>query len=353
MNWMTERKAGRGALCWVLLSAAVILAIPVPVAAQSGPDSETDDTARPWSAGVSSSDRVIAGELHKQGNDLLKQQLFADALVKYRAALEHWDHPRIHYHITLALIQLGGDPLAAYHSVSRALRHDGAALKPDQLERARDYRLLLRGQLVEIRVRCDQPGVEVTIDGETALVGPGSASRLRRPGQYQVAATRAGHLAVTRSVLLLPGEDRVITFHLFTFEQLTGTRRLWQPWKPWATAGAGAAVVALGSVLHWRARSDIRRFDRELQTRPECAVVGCNDDDPGSPAALLTRGELQQDIAITGYVVGGAMVASGLVMAYLNRPRSYRIDRSDESFRVTVIPRATPESIGVVAAGSF
>ena len=308
---------------------------------------QTSSVAKPWEHGVSLEDRQVALRLYREGNGLLKRALFAEALVKYRAALLRWDHPRIHYHIALSLTQLGDDPVVTHESVQRALRYEGAALKPDQLERARDFKLLLRRQLVELEVRSEQPGVEIKVDGKPLVTGPGRAQRLIAPGEHQVTASKRGYLTVNRSLLLLPGQTKRATVQLFTLEDVSQEQRRWATWKPWAAVGAGALAVIASGVLHGLARRDIQGFDDKLLERcPE----GCRDE---ALEAELERGQLMQSMALGGYAVGGATLITGLLLAYLNRPRVVRIDRSAETFRVSLAPTFSDQSLGVVAGLGF
>ncbi len=311
------------------------------------------DAAKPWEVSADQSQQTMATELYRQGNQMLRQERYGEALAKYREALAHWDHPRIHYHVALALVQLGDDPVAAYDSVEQALRYDGKALKPDQLERARDYKLLLRRQLVQIEVSSEQADVEVKFDGKVLVLGPGTAKRLVTPGTYQITASKRGYLTVNRSILLLPGQDKQVALALFTLDDLTVSRRYWQPWKPWATAGAGAALVALGGVLHWRAKVNIDSFDDALLQDPDCLDGGCLDDGDSARSALLDRGRLQQDAALASYIIGGTVLSAGLVLTVLNRPRSYRVDKGKESFRISVAPTVSPHGTTLVAKFRF
>ena len=322
----------------VLLAIAGLLVLPAIPAAQPA---ASDGSPKPWNADTSLEDRRKAADLDREGNQLLEQLRFRDAMARYQEALEYWNHPRIQYHLAIVRIELDEDPLATYDSVEQALRYDGAGLTDDEQERAREYKKLLRRQLAEVEVACDQDGVAVTVAGKAFMTGPGVKRALVAPGEHQITASKKGHLAVKQTIVLFPREKKRIELKLFTLADVSGTRRYWKQQTPWTVVGTGATAAALGGLLHWRAKRNIDLHDQLLLTRHEC-MQGCKPGDPGSPASVLDRGKTQQTLAITSYVVGGAALLTGLTLVVLNQPRGYRIDRSEESFRVHVVPSVSP-----------
>jgi hypothetical protein len=321
--------------------------VDAPTAAQ-----EPRAEARPWEGGVDANAKADALALHKQGNRLLRQLMFAEAVVKYRAALAHWDHPRIHYHIALALIQLGDDPIAAYASIGQALRYHGDGLMPDEFTRARDLQLLLRRQLVEVEVTAVQDGVSIALDGTHLVTGPGAGRRLVRPGRHQITASKPGYLPISRTVLALPGQDQSATVELVTLAETRRIQRRWANWKPWALAGTGVSLLIASGVLHAVSRRTFDDFDQALKATPECEA-GCRDSDPASPSHILRRAERQQSLAFAGYAVGGTALAAGFILAYFNRVRVYESDVSNKGFRLTVRPELAPGGASVTLGLSF
>lgn len=284
-----------------------------PAAAQEARAAEE----RPWAQGVPADKQKAALELFRAGNTLLKESVFVRAAEKYRQALALWDHPAIHYNLALALLNLD-QPIEVHEHLVAAMRYGAAPLDNEKFENAKSYKTLIEKQLARVEFRCDTPGASVTMDGQVLFVAPGRYEGMVRPGAHTIVATKQGYLPTDVSRTLLPGEVTKLDLKLYTSEELTRYRRSWSAWKPWAVLGAGAAVAVGGGLLHMQARTSFRDFDAGIQ-----ACGGCVPE-PGV-ADLRTRGDSLQKVAIGTYALGGAAVAAGAVLVYLNRPQSYRI----------------------------
>ena len=53
--------------------------------------------------------------------------------------------------------------------------------------------------------------------------------------------------------------------------------RRWGVWKPWAVAGSGAVVAALGALSYGAATDNFAAYDRGYETFAEVAVHGLRD----------------------------------------------------------------------------
>ena len=301
--------------------------------------------SRPWAVGVSAKDQAKALAIFKSGNQHLSKLRFSDAVEAYRKALKHWEHPVIHYYLTTAFIRLS-KPLEAYEAIGKALQYDSAPLNPEQYEQALNYQALLRNQVAHIEIASRQPGTSVLLDGKPYLTGPGSVRKAILPGHHQIVATRKGHEKVADRVLLLPGKSKRVQLKLFTSAELTKKSRYWPAWKPWALAGGGVALASVGGLWHWRAKVNIDEFDHD--EFPKVCPGGCADHD-GS----LRRAHWLQGIGLGHYTVGGAALAAGLILGYINRPRKERLDRDDESVRIFVQPTLSPVGPGAAVGGSW
>jgi hypothetical protein len=102
---------------------------------------------------------------------------------------------------------------------------------------------------------------------------------------------------------------------------------------------------AAGAVFQWQSDKHIDEANRGF--REKC-VQSCPPIDENAQS----RGETEGRIATGLFIAGGAALATGSVLAYLNRPRSYRSeDRS--SMEIEVVPAASGAVAGLSARFSF
>ncbi len=308
-------------------------------------------THLPWTEGVSAEQQARARELHDAGNDLLQQSLFAQALEKYQRALVHWDHPGIRFNMTIALIQL--DRLVeAYENIERALRYGAEPLESDVYAQAEVYKTLLEGQVARLVVVCAERNARVTLDGKHLFTGPGEAAELVLTGEHQVVATKTGRLAVTRSLTVLPRQRNRVELSLPPLETDKFLKPRWQPWKPWALVTSGALLTLAGVPLQLRSLANRDLYDSEVDA---LCPTGCQLDEqplPRAVYALRTRSQLQNRLAVGSFAIGGLLVAGGLTLVILNRPRPVEENERVPGLVVTPAP-VSPGSAGIVAAGRF
>ncbi len=335
---------------WVLLTLGATPAVAQKRGAREAAQTLGSQKDRPWAQGVSEDQQQAAYVVFKEANALLKESLFVRAAAKYREALKHWDHPAIHYNLSLALLNLD-QPIEVHEHLVAALRYGPVPLDPEKFEHARGYKNLLEKQLAWVEIICDVPGASVVMDGKPLFTGPGRFEGLVRAGPHTIAATREGYLPTNLNSALAPGEKSTLDLKMFTTDDLTEYRRKWAVWKPWAVLGAGAAVALAGGALHWQARESFQAFDREIIACGGCAL---SETQQGGP--LLNRGELMQNVAIGSYAVGGAAVLTGAVLVYVNRLQPYRVNPEGEvkdEPKVGVTPLVGSGTGGVLATFRF
>lgn len=327
------------------VAASFVLSSAGPVArAQPAPE-PSDGSDKPWARGVSAEAQAEANRLFKEGNALVRDSFFVQAVERYREAVKHWDHPAIHYNLAIALINLD-QPLELYRSLEKALAYGTLALDQEKIELAERYKTLVEQQLVWITVSCTEPDAKVFVDGEPALTCPGSEERLMRAGQHTFTATKPGHetTAITR---IFPGGAREeIALRLYRPEDLTGYRRPLEPWIPWAVGGAGLALVGVGGLLHASAAGSVNEFDEWVKTCERETGMACPVTD--DKQALRDGASTKQGVAAVAYAVGGAALAGGVVLLVINRPRPYR--RQLEGVEgVAITPVVSGDGVGVHA----
>jgi tetratricopeptide (TPR) repeat protein len=318
-------------------------------ARQAGPEQP-----EPWiiDENIPIEQRERARELFHQGTRYLKDGFFDEAAQTYEQALELFDHPGIRYNLAVAQINLK-QPIAAYRNILAAMRHGDVPVGKDIYEQARNYRALLETQLAHIDIHCDVPGAEVTLDGKRLFIAPGRYRDIVLAGAHQAVATRDGYIPEARPLVLAPGRVHRVTLAPRPMEQImTRTERRWAPWKPWAVAGASAVFFAGAAYFDRRASQEFDRFDSMF--RQQC-VDGCTDDVvPASWDATWQHAEDQRRIALSGYITGGAVLATGAILVYLNRERVIRfaVDENGAA-AITVQPMLSPHGASMGAEVRF
>jgi hypothetical protein len=298
----------------------------------------------PWSQGVPEESRRAADELFRAGNVLLRESISVSAAARYREALRRWDHPNIHYNLALALMTLD-QPLETHAHLVAAMRYGPEPLQHDRFEHARNYLALLEKQLARVTVRCDVAGARVALDGEDLFTPPGEHEALVRAGRHTLTASKDGLVTNQTARMLVGGQRAVVDLKLRTFEEMTTYRRRWSAWIPWSVVGSGLAVALAGAGLQYGGLQRIDRVDR--QSRLLCPA-GCASEPPGL-ASERARGVTLQRAGIAGYAVGGAALAGGALLVYLNRTE--RHVQPYESGEAEEAPRAAAIEVSPVLEG--
>lgn len=300
----------------------------VPVEAVDNNQSLGNDDERPWARGVSESDQAAALRMFREGNASLNEGVFVTAVKQYREALGRWDHPAIHYNLALALMNLD-QPIEVYESLAKALKYDPKAgpapLDADKYDRAKNYMLLAQKQVANVDITCDKPGAKVAVDGNVVFIGPGRYQGLVRIGKHSFVAEKAGYVTSVEAPYIGPGETMRFSLKLFSAEELTRHKRMWKAtWIPWTVAGAGGAIAIASGVLYAAGRSDIKDFDARIS---QCGTMGCEITDELKD--MRQSGDTKQTMAWVGFGIGAATIATGFVLAYVNRIRPYQIRPED------------------------
>lgn len=311
---MLTNRIPRAALAAVLLASWTLPAL----AAEKADATEE----RPWAADVSKEDQAQALVLFKEGNALLKDSVFVQAAQKYREALQHWDHPAIHYNLVLALLNLD-QPIEVHEHLVAAMKYGPAPLDLEKYEQARAYKVLVEKQLARVEISCAVDGAQVVMDGRPLFTAPGRYDGLVRPGPHSIVATKEGYLTNEISRALPAGEITALDIDLFKATDLTRYRRRWAAWMPWTVLGTGAAVALGGGALHYGALQSFDEFDQGVTACDRTTGGGCIL--PTDLAATRDRGFLMQNVALGSYVLGGAALVTGAVLVFLNRPQAYQV----------------------------
>ena len=308
-----------------MTSLVLALALLVPSAMPANAETPKLQTGGDslWSRNVSQQEQDAAEEALQAGNVLMKKSAFAKAEAKYRQALNHWDHPGIHYNLALALIQLDR-PVEVHAHLVKALQYKEAPLGAEKYAHALLHKESLDKQLAWVEFVCDTPDAVVTAGGQRLPLVNGRYEGLMRSGPVAIKGTRKGYQTREKEFSLAPGKKNTLRFRLYTDGELIDYAPRWSPWKPWMVVGAGAALSAGGGLLYWKARHDYRAFDAD--------VLGCSEESGGrgcSRPNLLSRRNRVEALnrwSFTAMGVGGAALLTGTALVLLNQAEARTID---------------------------
>jgi hypothetical protein len=330
----------------VIVGSLIALSAPLRAQPADAPSAAGSDDM-PWNRGIASERRAGARQLFLEGNRLFKIPLFAQAVEKYDEALDQWKHPAFYFNLAFAQLNLGQD-FEARDSLERALQYGPEPLGPDRFKEAQNQLLEVQRHLGRIRITCPTPGAEITLDGVPLFTGPGDREVWVKAQAHEVTAKAPDYATQSRRLNAPAGARQTLDLSLRKLIE----DRPWSTWKPWAVMASGAAVAAAGGVLHAFAARDFNDYDARFVKLP-CASLGCTGPqiemgDPRLPP-LLRRAQQEQRIAVAAYVAGGAAVAAGVVLVYLNRP--HLMDQEGASSRqagVAMTPVVSADLLGVM-----
>ncbi len=305
----------------------------------------------PWNKGVHGETRKAARELFLEGNRLFKIPLFAQAVEKYTEALGKWKHPAFYFNLALAELNLGQD-LEARDSLEQALKYGEEPLRADHYQEAQKQLLELQRRLGRIRVNCPTRGAEVTLDGVTLFTGPGSYEGWVKANAHEITAKKQGYLAEAKRVMVSPGTLQDVALKLVTLSEAADTGRRWAVWKPWAVVATGSAVMISAGVLHTLSARNFSDYDKQFQQLSCATTTGCRPDViPPALSGQLTRATREQQLAVGGYIAGGSVIATGIVLLYLNRPRLIEQRPTSITTRdVAVVPMVSTDMLGILVS---
>jgi hypothetical protein len=291
----------------------VIAALLVTVPARA------DD--KPWVTGVSEQNKAAAKELLDRGNAKFVERDYVGALALYTEAVAKWDHPAIRFNIVRCLIQLDR-PVEANENLTLALVYGAAPLEEAVYNEALAYQKLLANEVAIVRVRCEQAGVKITLDGEPLVDCPGEQERRVKPGRHQLVGAKPGFLTKTSDVFVVGGGQERLSLSLMPMERAGVLVHRWPTWMPWVVVGAGLTVTGVGGLIEYQSFQRMDEYDRALVAA--CIDTGCGPDKPVPDQVrdIKASAQLQNTIAVGVMSAGVATVIAGGVLLYMNRARA-------------------------------
>jgi tetratricopeptide (TPR) repeat protein len=288
-----------------------------------------------WSVGVTDAQKAQAQAALEQGNALFLDKKYAEAMEKYKSAVASWDHPAIRFNIVRCLIQLDR-PVDASDNLKLALKYGAAPLEEAVYTEALAYEKLLANQIASVQVTCKQAGVKMTLDGQPLATCPAEELRRVTPGTHQLVGSKEGFLTRSIEVVVIGGKEQKVTLSLDPVEKAARIEHRWPGWVPWVVFGGGFAVTGIGGLLNLAAAQEMDSYDRAVAQ--SCATMACGPDDlDDADEALKGSAETKSAWAVGIMIAGGATIATGAVMLYLNRGRTV-YPSSVERITPTVTP---------------
>jgi hypothetical protein len=316
---------------------------PTPLTAAP---STADGNNQPWNRGVPTATREAARNLFLEGNRLFKIPLFVRAAEKYTAALARWQHPAFYFNLALAQLNLG-EEVEAHDNLMRAVEHGDGALAPEELNEAQKQLHDLERQLGRLRISSPTPGAEVTLDGAPLFTAPGQHEGWSKAKAHEISAKHPAYLPRASRIVVAPGKLTAIDLSLVKLTDAEVTR--WAVWKPWAVIASGAVIALASGGVHALSARNFHRYDDDFE-RLGCAMGGCMQDQIASSLrARLDRATLEQQLAVGGYIAGGALIATGAILAYLNRPHLAEDAALNQAgAAASIVPTISTDTLGVL-----
>ncbi len=344
------------------------LVLSVLVFARGG-DAHGSD--RPWAAGVAPEQQAEALKKFTEGTSFLKEAYFKRAVDRYREALALWDHPAIHFNIAKALMNLDY-PVEAYGHLKSAMRFGGAPLEPTQIAQIPELEAqLFRSELAELSVNLSEPGAILRVNGAEVARGVQTWSGIIRAGKTVILATKDGFQPTQAAETFEPGTKPAVSLSLVKIDLNVRFTREMAVWKPWTVFGAGLLGVGAGIYFNRASAAAYGNYDASVEACAESAVslapVGnqgnadyrtCLPDAVGPEGqplvdhASLDRADLFQTLSIVGFAAGGATLATGIALLYINREKLIEGSGSAD-LPVALTPAIGPGLAGLNATIQF
>jgi len=322
---------------WLGLALAGVLATTTAARAETPP----------WSVGVTDAQKAKAQTFLEAGNALFLDKKYAEALEKYKSAVGAWDHPAIRFNIVRCLIQLDR-AVDASDNLKLALKFGAAPLEEAVYSEALAYEKLLANQIADLTVECAQPGVKVTLDGQHFASCPAKEQRRVAPGQHLLVGTKDGLLTRTVEVVAIGGKHQEVPITLEPLAKAARLEHRWAQWVPWGVFIGGFAVGGFGAMLNVWAANDMEAYDNEID---RTCMSACMESELAPQYRKLDDSARTKNvIGVSLMIAGGATIATGAVMLYLNRGRTV-YPSSVEKLTPTITPM--PGGAAFSLGGSF
>ncbi len=291
------------------LAALALCAVPLlPVRAAAAEPEATE------------ANRAAAQEAYRHALELFDQRQHAAALAEFRRAYALAPSFRILYNVGLTHVALG-DPSSAVEAFDQYLKQGGDKVPAARRNEVQTEIARLSSQLAVLDIDVEQPGAELSLDGEPLGRGPISRQLRLNPGRHTATVRSPDGTLRTQTVSIGRGQEQ----HLRFSSTVTGVTpaaalapadsspaskprpaRSSAPYIAWGVTGAlGVATGAVG-ILAFGAHAD------QLNTKARRGVT------TGELNAAADRVETRA--LATDILLGATVVAAGVSLYLTFRP---------------------------------
>lgn len=262
----------------------------------------------------------VAQDAHRQALQLFDKGEHARALVEFRRAYALAPSFRILYNIGLSSVALG-DSRSAVEAFAGYLRDGGERIPESRRQQVEAELTRLSKLLAGLVVQVEEPGAELSVDGEMLGKAPLSRQMRVNAGKHEVVVRSADGTLKTQNITLEPGEERQLHFGAVAGSpvQATGSRREEKPaspppsaqprqvpWVAWGVTGTLGLATAITGAVALGARSD-ERAEQERQGV--------------KPADLSAARDKVENLALaTDVLLAGTALAAGVSLYLTLRP---------------------------------
>lgn len=236
-------------------------------------------------------DRAQALAAVREGNEHLDAGDAAGALERFQRALALVKSPKLHFNFGQALAGIPGREAEAHEEFAKYLEEVPDADGDKRAEANRQMQAL-RGKIALLSISTDPVGVGISIDGLSRGVAPLRRPLALLPGAHEVRLAKQGLLPISEVITLASGEDRSKDY-LFRVTATAATPAL-------AVAPSGAASPRVEPALAPKPATIAGRA---------AGVVGASGRQGQTPVGSRQRRRLR----IAGLVTAGGGIALGAV----------------------------------------
>jgi hypothetical protein len=273
---------------------------------------------QPWTVGITDDQKTAAKVLLDEGNALLIDKKYVEALAKYTDAIGVWDHPAIRFNMVRCQVFLDRI-VEASDNLEKALKYGAAPLEESVYQEALSFQKLLANQIGSVDIECGQSDVALTLDGKPLATCPSKQTLKLRTGAHQIVGKKQGLLTKTVELDVFGGNTDKISITLDPLAKGAKVVHRFPGYVPWLVFAAGAAFAGTGAVLQISASSEMDSYDALVDQR--CGTR-CVESDIADIEHIKTGAERRSAAGISMITVGSAGVVAGAVLLYLNRGRT-------------------------------